>query len=324
MTHLEAVHGDITTQDVDAIVNAANNQMRGGGGVDGAIHRAAGAGLLQECVVRFPNGLATGEAGWTHGFDLPARFVIHTPGPNYRAGQTSQHLLATSYRNCLKLADELNVDSIAFPLISAGAYGFPLEDAINTAVEVLATTPTRVSHIRIVTTDASIRTALLERLARLTWLRLLQGVGVLHQRGYEGVRIYPGESPSGMHWRVQIAASENFESHPMMDDRQTRPSERAPQLAYTTGTGTQVGTGYVTTATTPEEAADIITQQLPTLAREQSDPEYVVWFQALLSVCEGLEKAPSAYSDFSKSNGKISVGDRILFPSPPRPLHLRG
>ncbi|WP_165215811.1 O-acetyl-ADP-ribose deacetylase [Schaalia sp. ZJ1691] len=166
MTVLNATVGDITTQNVDAIVNAANTRMRGGGGVDGAIHRAAGPSLLEECIARFPNGLETGKAGWTHGFNLPARFVIHTPGPNYRAGQTDQRLLESSYRNCLAVADELGVDSIAFPLISAGVYGWPKEDAVKIAVDTLSNTPTQVSQIRIVTLDAHIQSTVQELLVR--------------------------------------------------------------------------------------------------------------------------------------------------------------
>ena len=156
MTHLNVVLGDITTQHVDAIVNAANRQMRGGGGVDGAIHAAAGPVLSQECIRRFPDGLATGEAGWTPAGDLPADFVIHTPGPNYRAGERDVELLRGSYRNCLRVADELGVKTIAFPLLSAGIFGWPLEDAIQQAVMTLATTPTGVEEMRIVVLDPQI------------------------------------------------------------------------------------------------------------------------------------------------------------------------
>lgn len=140
---LDVVEGDITTMAVDAIVNAANNAMRGGGGVDGAIHRAAGPRLLEECVERFPHGLGTGEAGWTHGFDLPARFVIHVVGPVYGRGDRAQ--LTSCYANALRVADEIGVATIAFPLISAGAYGWPLDDAAAAAVDTLRSTSTRVS-----------------------------------------------------------------------------------------------------------------------------------------------------------------------------------
>lgn len=157
MTHgsnrarLEVVEGDITQQDVDAIVNAANRRMRGGGGVDGAIHAAAGPGLLRECVERFPDGLATGGAGWTTGHDLQARWVIHVVGPNYRAGERDRSLLVSCYANALRVADELGARSVAFPLVSAGIYGWPFEDAVRAAADTLTTASTSVEVARLVT-----------------------------------------------------------------------------------------------------------------------------------------------------------------------------
>ena len=142
---LSVVEGDITEQRVDAIVNAASRRMRGGGGVDGAIHRAAGPGLLKECVERFPDGLATGQAGWTHGHRLPARWVVHVVGPNRRAGEVDRSLLVSCYTNALRVADELGAASVAFPLVSAGVYGWPRADAIAAAVDTLRATPTAVS-----------------------------------------------------------------------------------------------------------------------------------------------------------------------------------
>ncbi len=150
MPTITAVLGDMTKQNIDAIVNAASTAMRGGGGVDGVIHHAAGPGLLEECIERFPNGLATGDAGWTTGHDLPAQYVIHTPGPNYRAWQRDPELLKSSYRRCLEVADELGVQTIAFPLISAGVFAWPLDDAIRVAVETLSVTPTKVEQINLV------------------------------------------------------------------------------------------------------------------------------------------------------------------------------
>lgn len=152
---LEVVEGDITRQDVDAIVNAANRAMRGGGGVDGAIHAAAGPGLLRECVERFPDGLATGEAGWTGGHELAARWVIHVVGPNHRAGERDRELLVSCYRNALRVADEVGARSVAFPLVSAGIYGWPFEDAVRAAADTLTTTSTSVESARIVTFGAS-------------------------------------------------------------------------------------------------------------------------------------------------------------------------
>jgi O-acetyl-ADP-ribose deacetylase len=141
---LQVVRGDIAEQRVDAVVNAADRRMRGGGGVDGALHAAAGPGLLQECVQRFPHGLRTGEAGWTNGHRLPVRYVIHVVGPNHRAGETDRGLLVCCYANALRVADELEVRSIAFPLVSAGIFGWPREDAVAAAVDTLSSTPTQV------------------------------------------------------------------------------------------------------------------------------------------------------------------------------------
>ena len=130
---IEVVEGDITTQKVDAIVNAANSSLLGGGGVDGAIHRAAGPGLLEEC--RRLGGCPTGEARITRGYNLPARWVIHTVGPVWRGGtQGEDELLARCYRHSLALAEQHGIRTIAFPAISTGAYGFPLERATRIAI----------------------------------------------------------------------------------------------------------------------------------------------------------------------------------------------
>lgn len=150
---LVAVRGDITVQDVDAIVNAANNAMRGGGGVDGAIHRAGGPAVLRDCIARFPQGLATGDAGWTTGGELAAPWVIHTVGPNHAAGQRDRSLLVSCYRRCLAVADDLGVRSIAFPLISAGVYGWPRTDAVACAVETRRGARSGVAEARIVGFD---------------------------------------------------------------------------------------------------------------------------------------------------------------------------
>ena len=147
---IELVEGDITRQEVDAVVNAANSAMRGGGGVDGAIHRAGGPSVLEDCVRRFPDGLATGDAGWTTAGDLPARWVIHVVGPNHRAGQTDRSLLTSCYARALEVADELGARTVAFPLVSAGIYGWPMDDAVDAAVSTLQAADTRVEEARIV------------------------------------------------------------------------------------------------------------------------------------------------------------------------------
>jgi O-acetyl-ADP-ribose deacetylase (regulator of RNase III) len=153
---VEVVTGDITRLAVDAVVNAANTAMRGGGGVDGAIHRAAGPGLLAECVERFPRGLPTGAAGWTHGHRLPARWVVHVVGPVYDGTGGNRHLLESCYREALAVADELATThevsgfTMAFPLVSAGIYGWPLDDAATVAAQTVRSTETKVARVQLV------------------------------------------------------------------------------------------------------------------------------------------------------------------------------
>src|SRR6266478_1047717 len=130
---IAVVEGDITKQQVDAIVNAANTTLLGGGGVDGAIHRAAGSELLEEC--RKLRGCATGEAKITKGYRLPAKWVIHTVGPVWRDGSRGEdELLASCYRSCFALIEQHGIRTVAFPSISTGAYGFPMERAARIAV----------------------------------------------------------------------------------------------------------------------------------------------------------------------------------------------
>jgi len=146
--------GDITAHDADAIVNAANSSLLGGGGVDGAIHRRGGPAILAECRAlresHYPDGLPTGQAVATTAGELPAQWVIHTVGPVYSASDDRSSLLASAYRESLRVADELGALVVAFPAVSAGIYGWPLDDAARIAVTTVLATDTGVSEARFV------------------------------------------------------------------------------------------------------------------------------------------------------------------------------
>lgn len=157
MPRIVLAMGDITQQEVDAIVNAANRSLMGGGGVDGAIHRAGGPDILEDCKrVRrdnFPDGLPTGEAVATTAGNLPARWVIHTVGPVYAKSEDRSALLASCHTKSLRVADELGAKTVAFPAISTGIYGYPLDDAATVAVPAVGRARTDVEEVRFVLFD---------------------------------------------------------------------------------------------------------------------------------------------------------------------------
>ncbi|MGW0036613.1 O-acetyl-ADP-ribose deacetylase [Gordonia sp. NPDC003376] len=157
MTTITLVRGDITEQSVDAIVNAANSSLLGGGGVDGAIHRRGGPAVLAECrhlrETRYADGLPPGDAVATSAGDLDARWVIHTVGPVFSASDDRSATLVSCYRRSLRVADELGARSVAFPAISTGVYGWPIDDGARIAVETVRATPTSVTDVRFVLFD---------------------------------------------------------------------------------------------------------------------------------------------------------------------------
>jgi O-acetyl-ADP-ribose deacetylase len=154
MPEIVLVEGDLTTQEVDAIVNAANSTLLGGGGVDGAIHRAGGPSILAECReirrTTFPDGLPTGRAVATGGGNLPARWVIHTVGPVYAASTDPARELASSHTESLRVADELGARTVAFPAISTGVFGYPVEEAAGVAIGAVRGAETEVEEARFV------------------------------------------------------------------------------------------------------------------------------------------------------------------------------
>ena len=154
MVRIELAQGDITNERTDAIVNAANSTLMGGGGVDGAIHRAGGPAILEECkkvrATEWPDGLPTGEAVATTAGDLPATWVIHTVGPVYAKGEDRSHLLASCHTRALEVASELGAKTIAFPAISTGVYGYPVEEAAEVAIRSISQAETDVEWVRFV------------------------------------------------------------------------------------------------------------------------------------------------------------------------------
>ncbi|MFD7794383.1 O-acetyl-ADP-ribose deacetylase [Streptomyces sp. NPDC059759] len=159
MTTITLVKGDITRQSADAVVNAANSSLLGGGGVDGAIHRRGGPAILADCrrlrAGHYGKGLATGRAVATTAGELDARWVIHTVGPRYARDEDRSELLASCYRESLRVADELGARTVAFPAVSAGIYGWPMGDAARIAVETVRATRTEVEEVRFVLFDQS-------------------------------------------------------------------------------------------------------------------------------------------------------------------------
>ena len=157
-TSLTLIHGDITEQAVDAVVNAANSSLLGGGGVDGAIHRRGGPEILDECralrAAQYGRGLPTGQAVATTAGRLPARWVIHTVGPVWAKSEDRSELLASCYRESLRIADDLGARTVAFPAISTGVYRWPMEEAARIAVETVRDTDTAVEEVRFVLFDA--------------------------------------------------------------------------------------------------------------------------------------------------------------------------
>jgi O-acetyl-ADP-ribose deacetylase len=151
---IELVEGDITHERADAIVNAANSTLLGGGGVDGAIHRRGGGAILEACRdlrrERYPTGLPVGEAVATTAGELPARWVIHTVGPIYRRERDPAKLLARCHRACLRVADELGAATVAFPAISTGAYGYPVREAAAVAIDAVRDADSKVEEVRFV------------------------------------------------------------------------------------------------------------------------------------------------------------------------------
>lgn len=170
MPRITLARGDITEQMVDAVVNAANSSLLGGGGVDGAMHRRGGPAILEECrrirAERYPDGLPTGQAVATTAGDLPARWVIHTVGPVYSKREDRSGLLASCHARSLEIADQLGATTVAFPAISTGVYGYPVEEAAPVAIGAVRRADTQVEEVRFVLFDRAAHDAFDRALAQ--------------------------------------------------------------------------------------------------------------------------------------------------------------
>jgi O-acetyl-ADP-ribose deacetylase (regulator of RNase III) len=314
MQHISTVTGDITEQDVDAIVNPASRAVRVGGGVNAAIHRSGGPAIFEEFSRRIPNGIALGEADWTGAGDLSAGWIIHTAAPKYSDTKEDAALLRSCYRRALQIADELGAQSVAIPLIGTGAHGWPLEQAVTIAAQAFMAAETLVEDVRLVAFSRDATEQIDYQLSRWTPLKILQGMRVLHRRGYHQIRAVPGMSGSGFHWRVTVATADNFDG-----DFSFRDEDAV--IRYTTGSLTEFAGGRITGATDPEAVADLIVAFLPNVDPTADDPKYVSWFAGLMQLVEVDSQLPIAYADyFEPDKGwEVGWGSGQRYPHPPTP-----
>ena len=321
--------GNIALQDVGAVVNPANRAMRGDAGtksVEGAIYAASGPRLLDHVRRAFPRWLPVGAAAVTPGFDLAAKHIVHIVVPTRQTKEDSSEALVAAYKEALRAASEAEAKTIALPILGAGFNRWTFDASVRAAIEALSAPPSGIAEVvLVVKTEEDSR--LIDRLlSEMTGLRLLQGVGILHRRGFEQVGVLPGISPNGSSWRLAIASMSNCE-----DFTWERPALRV--VRYGTAGGSEVNvwendrrvaTHHVNVFSTPEETADLILAALGSL-EPAACPSYAIWYAALLSVCEGLHALPVSYAEFYERDGWEIVGypdaygGEIVFTKPPKP-----
>ncbi|MDI3331026.1 MAG: macro domain-containing protein [Micrococcus sp.] len=322
MPSIIPVEGDITRVDADAIVNAANTSLHGGAGVNGAVHAAGGPVILEQTRTWYPHGLGTGDAAWTTAGGLPARWVIHTVGPNHHAGQRDRALLASSYRRSLEVADGLGARTVAFPVLSSGIFGWPFHDAVRTAVDSIGLARTDVRRAYLVAHGDRAFEAVQLALQVSTPLRLLQGLRHLFRRGYHQLRFLPGMSPSGMQWRIAITTADNLRNGDPDSFHDPRDEERV--LYYSTADEAVVGEREVTAWTTPAEAAAVILERVGSRGPEHEPSQYARWFGSLLAEVERAtyedgQGLPVAYADDrdERQGWELGWGSGRRHPAPP-------
>ncbi|RDH11916.1 macro domain-containing protein [Tsukamurella pulmonis] len=307
---LRVVCGDITQIRAEVVVNAANRAMRGGGGVDGAIHRVGGPAILEDCIRRFPDGLPTGGVGWTAAGELPARYVVHAVGPNHGAGEDDPALLRSCYSGAIRTATDLGARSMAVPLISAGVYRWPLDEAISIALETILETPGDLDVITLVvfddTVEARVRDLLGAGLAA-HWVpyRILDAVVHLHEAGYRQLRCTPYVYATG-HWRAEITVA-------------GARAAADPVARYSSAAGQDYLDMRVEPWTSPVEVAAEVLRHLDRGLVPDRDPRhdaYVRWFGGLRSLAARRRAYPVAFREYDELPG-WSVGDGPRYPDPP-------
>lgn len=327
MVNVKVEVGNVALQEVDAVVNPANKRMRGDFGaqsVESAIYAASGPQLAAHVRKAFPDGLSVGETGTTPGFDLPAGHIVHVVVPRHQQHQEGSEALVAAYEKSLQAASDVGAQSLALPILGAGFNGWPLEVSVKAALEALRSLPPQLSEVTLVAGDESRAEAVEMGLSEAVPLRLLQGVGVLHRKGYGQVGIFPSISPNGVSWRLPIKAVPRCE-----DFGWETGGGRVVRYGTAGGTKvdiwedhTRIGRLRLTSLSTPEDAANLILAGLGPL-KPTACPGYEIWYAALLSVCEGLGALPISYADFYDRDGWEIIGypddygGQIVFPRPP-------
>ncbi|GGC84861.1 hypothetical protein GCM10011512_09640 [Tersicoccus solisilvae] len=314
MTTIEAVCGDITTVAVDAVVNPAHHALRGSdGGVDHAIHAAGGPTILFDAIERYPDGLASGDAGWTTAGDLAARWVIHTVVPHAQEAHGGRRLLEACYRSALQLADDLGAGSVAVPLLGAGSLGWAVRDSLAAALDAVAGSDLSVERVLLTTTEDTHRAAE-SALFQATPLRILQAVRLLHRRGYHRLRTRPGMSASGMYWRVTIASTD-------YDDGEDGYRDADQVIFYSTGGLREFAGGHVDAATSARQTAELILAAIPHLEPTADDPAYAQWYEGLMRLAERDHALPMSYADYFDHEKGWEIGwcSGLRYPAPPAP-----
>lgn len=293
---IQVIMDDITKLKVDAIVNTASSYLNDYQGLQGAIKKAAGTEMESEFKLKFENGIEKGSSGFTKGYRLPAKYIIHTVAPIYKS--YNQNLLKDCYESIVKIASELKIKSLAIPLIGCGYKGWTIHESIKVALNVFLNCDYNIDEIFIVSHKEDELDKAIAVVEKRRSLLLLESVRELHKRGYQSVRILPYIAPSGLYWRLKIfdSITENT-------------------LQYSSGGKEKVGNSIVQVDESPSKVADIIFKEMSLTGVKKSDKEYSIWLNCLVKTSIGIFQLPWAFDDSVEDN-YWHLGS-IEFPLPP-------